>query len=200
MCGVCQRKKQLENQGQSNMKFSVDAFSAKGQMLSIAGRMVHDNGLQVIDEEAGSFWYAFFADDMGPERAMDSTLCGIIWTYGRTYMVNVGDSRLYRWRDGMLEQMSTDCKDGSPAIRDITAELAEDDIVVICSDGVYGAVPDEEIEYFLTVSAAPARDLCDRSEVNCGTGNASVALIKIGGGDFGCIDKPDDDGRWDCYA
>lgn len=148
------------------------------------------------------------------EKPMGTTLCGIVWIYGKVYMVNAGDSRLYRWRDGMLKQLSEDQKDGegyllncvgaglqgTPTVREISAEVDEDDVIVICSDGIWGSVPEEEMEYYLTVSPAPAEDMCDRSEVNGGSDNASVALIKIGGGDFGSGDGPDDDGRWDWFA
>ena len=256
------------------MKLTVDALSVKGpvrdaneDMLSIAGRLLRDRSLSVMDEDAGSYWYAFVADGMGGhargeeasrellehlrdrftmgdfseesfeadfalsveyvsaklnarseylglEKGMGTTLCGIVWFYGRMFLVNAGDSRLYRWRDGLLEQLTEDQKDasglltncvgagmpGTVEIREITDEVAEDDVLVLCSDGVYGFVPDDEIEYYLTVSACPAGDLCDRAEVNGGTDNASVALIRIGGGEFGDDDAPDDDGRWDPYV
>lgn len=148
------------------------------------------------------------------DRPMGTTLCGIVWIYGKAYLVNAGDSRTYRWRDGILEQLSEDQEDsgglltncvggglaGTPVVKDITADIAEDDVLVICSDGISGYVPDEEIEYYLTVSGRPAEDLCDRAEVNGGTDNASVAVIRVGGGEFGDGDGPDDDGRWDWAA
>ena len=151
---------------------------------------------------------------LGLDKPMGTTLCGIVWIFGKTYIVNAGDSRLYRYRDGILEQLSRDDVDESgllvggvggglqcaPSVKEISGEVALDDIILICSDGVHGAVGDDEIEYFLTVSGAPAEDLCDRAQVNGGSDNASVAVIKVGGGDFGDSDEPDDDGRWDWYA
>lgn len=151
---------------------------------------------------------------LGLERQMGTTLCGIVWYHGRAYLVNAGDSRMYRWRDGLLEQLSEDQEDsgglltnciggglqGTPVVRDITGEVGEDDVLVICSDGISSFVPGDEIEYYLTVSGSPAADLCDRAAVNGGTDNASVAVIRIGGGEFGDDDGPDDDGRWDWAA
>ncbi|MCF0165623.1 MAG: serine/threonine-protein phosphatase [Bacteroidales bacterium] len=151
---------------------------------------------------------------LGLERAMGTTLCGIVWIYGRMYLVNAGDSRVYRWRDGMLRQLTEDQKDdrglllncvggglkGTPQICDITGEVAEDDVLLICSDGVYGFMPDDEMEYYLTISPSPAGDLCGRAEVNGGNDNESVAVIRVGGGDFGGYDCPDDDGRNDWFA
>lgn len=256
------------------MILSFDALSVKGpvrekneDMLSVAGRMLRDGALRVLDEESGDYWYAFVADGMGgheegegasrellehlrdcftmgdfseesfaadfirsveyvsaklnvrqacpgKEKIMGTTLCGIVWFYGKTYLVNAGDSRLYRYRDGMLEQLSEDQENaeglltncvgaglaGTPVVKDITGEVKEDDIVIICSDGISGAVDADEMEYFLTVSADPAADLCDRAEVNGGADNASIVLIKVGGGEFGDGDGPDDDGRWDAFV
>ena len=151
---------------------------------------------------------------LGLEKPMGTTLCGIVWYYGKAYMVSAGGSRMYRWRDGLLEQLSEDQEDGcglltncvggnlpgTPSVREITGEVADDDILVICSDGVSDFVPADEIEYYLTISGKPAADICDRAAVNGGTDNASVAVIRIGGGDFGDGDGPDDDGRWDWAA
>lgn len=253
---------------------SIDAVSVKGpvrdnneDMLSIDGRLLRDDALQVTDEEMGEYGYAFVADGMGGHdkgeeasqallehlrdcftmgdfsredfegdfirsveyvsarlnarsdalglgRAMGTTLCGMVWIYGKTYLINAGDSRAYRWRDGMLKQLTEDQADedgylincvgagmtGTPVLQDITNEVDEDDILIVCSDGVYGAVPEEEMEYYLTVSPTPAADICDRAETNGGSDNASIALIRIGGGGFGDDDAPDDDGRFDWFA
>lgn len=154
------------------------------------------------------------SETMGIERAMGTTLCGVVWIYGKVFLVNAGDSRVYRWRDGMLEPLTEDQKDGNgyllncvgaglagtPVVRDISGDVAEDDVLVLCSDGIWGAVPDDEIEYYLAVSSRPAEDLCDRAEVNGVSDNVSVAVIRVGGGSFGDGDAPDDDGRWDWFA
>lgn len=148
------------------------------------------------------------------EKPMGSTLCGMVWMGDRIWMVNAGDSRLYRYRDAMLEQISTDQEDeagyltncvgagvkGTPEVTDITDEVEDDDIFLICSDGLFSAVPDDEIEYILTTSPAPDEDLLDRAEVNGTTDNVSVIVARIGGGGFGDYEQPDDDGRWDPYA
>ena len=150
----------------------------------------------------------------GLEKPMGTTLCGIVWIFGRCYLVNAGDSRMYRWRDGLIEQLTEDQKDGNglllncvgagmtgtPAVLDISDKVREDDVIVICSDGVHGFVPEDEIEYYLNISPDPAEDLCDRAVVNGSDDNASVAIIRVGGGDFGDGDAPDDDGRWDWAA
>ena len=39
---------------------------------------------------------------------MGCTLTGIVWMQGKTLLVNIGDSRTYRLRDGMLRQLTSD--------------------------------------------------------------------------------------------
>ena len=41
-------------------------------------------------------------------KAMGCTLTGIVWMQGKTLLVNIGDSRTYRLRDGMLRQLTSD--------------------------------------------------------------------------------------------
>ena len=49
----------------------------------------------------------------------------------------------------------------------------------------------------MVVSPRPAEDMCERAMINGSNDNISVAVIRIGGGDFGDNDGPDDDGRFD---
>ncbi len=41
-------------------------------------------------------------------KAMGCTLTGLVWMQGMTLLVNVGDSRTYRLRDGILRQLTLD--------------------------------------------------------------------------------------------
>lgn len=41
-------------------------------------------------------------------QTMGSTLCGVIFKDYRVYGINIGDSRLYRYRDGALKQITID--------------------------------------------------------------------------------------------
>ena len=43
---------------------------------------------------------------------MGATLCGVVSTETKTYCFNVGDSRLYRYSDGLLKQVTTDNTEG----------------------------------------------------------------------------------------
>ena len=48
------------------------------------------------------------AYDQGQSKPMGCTLTGVVWHYGKIYLVNAGDSRTYRFRGGILRQLSTD--------------------------------------------------------------------------------------------
>lgn len=48
---------------------------------------------------------------------MGATLCGMVYNSGLCYGFNVGDSRLYRYFDGNLEQLSTDHTEGQRLLK-----------------------------------------------------------------------------------
>ena len=48
------------------------------------------------------------AADQSQALPMGCTLTGVVWHYGRTWLLNAGDSRTYRFRGGMLRQLTTD--------------------------------------------------------------------------------------------
>ncbi len=91
-------------------------------------------------------------------------------------MFNIGDSRVYRLRDGILRQLTTDhsmkeltrnpdypsniiynCfgleKDFFADVKDVSNMLLPDDIVLVCSDGLSDMLPDDEIEALLPSGA-----------------------------------------------
>ena len=151
----------------------------------------------------------------GQSRPMGTTLTGVVFLKDKVWMVNSGDSRTYRFHDGLITQLSTDevgrmggltgCIGGGmeskPVIEDITDRVEEDDILLICSDGLSGAVWEDELEYFLVTSANPAEELYDRALLNGTTDNVSIILVRIGDKDFGDDgDFQDDDGRFDAWA
>lgn len=104
-----------------------------------------------------------------PEVAdMGTTFCGLIFSPTKTWLVNVGDSRCYRLRDGVLKQLTTDHSEreltGDPDtpdnilynfmgrnpaafISDITVFYPmEGDTYLICSDGLSDLVEEEDLE------------------------------------------------------
>ncbi len=102
---------------------------------------------------------------------MATTLTTLILRGREAHVIHIGDSRLYRWRDGRLLRMTTDHTDQQTAttgglLRAIGAEdsvradyecwpLAENDRFLLCSDGVYGALDDRQITDLLADRNAP---------------------------------------------
>lgn len=94
-------------------------------------------------------------------REMGTTLTAVILEPGRAVLGHVGDSRLYRLRDGRLEALTQDhvvkgsahlllrCigGDGPPAEPDVRTEsVAAGDRLVLATDGVWNVVPPAELE------------------------------------------------------
>ena len=140
-----------------------------------------------------------FAAERGQTHPMGCTLTGVIWHYGRTWLVNAGDSRTYRLRGGLLRQLTVDetergltgdpsadkrllnCigggADGRLTVEDIAAKILPGDTLLICSDGLSDMVPDEEIEQALTEGAS-ATDLLRMACEAGGADNISIIIAK----------------------
>ena len=137
----------------------------------------------------------------GQIRPMGCTLTGVVWMKGKTYVLNVGDSRTYRFRNGILRQLTTDeterglsgnpndskylvncigggCN-GTLTLIDITDRLRVGDQLLICSDGLTDMATDEEIESVLSQSQQCATDLYDLACRNGGADNISVICAKM---------------------
>jgi protein phosphatase len=122
-----------------------------------------------------------------PELAgMGSTLIAVVVRGGRAFFAGIGDSRLYVWRRGLLEQVSRDDSwaasmlkagvsqeavdshemrhvltralgtDGELDVKVEELPLEDGDILLLCSDGLYSPIGDAGIRRTL---AAPAADL-----------------------------------------
>lgn len=151
----------------------------------------------------------------GQDKAMGSTLTGVVWMAGRLWLVNAGDSRTYLFHEGIIEQLTVDDEDErgyltncvgamcdtTLSVQDITDKVRDDDIILICSDGLGDVATRDYLEYFLMYSDTPAEDLADWAEEQGSSDNISIIAARIGGYDFGSDeDYPDDDGRNDAWA
>ena len=136
----------------------------------------------------------------GQSRPMGCTLTGIVWHYGRIWLINAGDSRTYRFREGILRQLTTDetergmsgnpedsklllnCigggAEGHLRIEDLDGKILEGDKILICSDGLSDMVPDEEIESIIG-DGGNIVDLMRRSCENGGCDNISIILAGV---------------------
>lgn len=140
------------------------------------------------------------AELSGQSRPMGCTLTGIVWHYGRIWLINAGDSRSYRFREGILRQLTTDetergmsgnpedsklllnCigggAEGHLRIESLEGKLLEGDAILVCSDGLSDMVPDDEIESILA-SDGNIVDLVRKACENGGCDNISVILARI---------------------
>ncbi len=142
---------------------------------------------------------------------MGTTVVAALVTTGGLSIASVGDSRVYRLRDGHLAQLTVDdswiCKmrpDGPPLTpaeieqhpmrhvltevvgvradllpRATEAALADGDLYLLCSDGLHGAVPPQELTELLD----PAQDLrvvtdgLVRRALNAGASDNVTAVV-----------------------
>ena len=141
------------------------------------------------------------ASEEGQIRPMGCTLTGVVWLKGKTYVLNAGDSRTYRFRNGTLRQLTIDeterglsgnpndskllvnCigggSNGTLTLIGITDRLRVGDQLLICSDGLTDMATDEEIESVLSQSQQCATDLYDLACRNGGADNISVICAKM---------------------
>lgn len=140
-------------------------------------------------------------DEMEEFSGMGTTLVGIFFYEGSSYWVNIGDSRIYIYRDGILRQISRDHSMrnlmnnpelsanliynslGSGTGTDSFADcdnipLFENDCILICSDGLSDMVDDEKLALLLKQSA-PASAYVSSAKAAGGEDNISVITLSI---------------------
>jgi protein phosphatase len=143
---------------------------------------------------------------------MGTTVAAALLSYDRVVIANVGDSRVYRQRDGELVQLSIDdtmlasmvqrgllsqADLATHPMRNVLTQsagsqeevdvhvLEEDtragDTLLLCSDGLYGVVPDSAIASILsteeTIEGA-SRRLIDSAIAAGAPDNVSVVLVR----------------------
>ena len=140
--------------------------------------------------------------EMPQYQGMGTTLTGLFTYEGKVFMINIGDSRLYRYRETVLKQISEDhsmrnlvgqaqsnliynslgAGDSVFAdVVDITARILPDDRYLVCSDGLTDMLTEEQMDAILDANAkamATAVDeLVDAAKAAGGKDNISVILI-----------------------
>lgn len=134
------------------------------------------------------------AHGMSQYRNASTTLVGAVIKDEQLHVFNVGDSRAYLIRDRQIRQLTEDHTFGSRLIRYLVAtadadpdifkplELLVDDRILICSDGLYKAIP-EEIELLEIASRGSAeiaaRNLIKTANDNGGRDNITVILARV---------------------
>ena len=134
-------------------------------------------------------------------KGMGTTLVGLAYYAGDFFSLNCGDSRLYRFRDGELKQLTTDhslntmlgsakhssiitncigggCNNSYVDIIRLTDDVLPGDTYLLCSDGLTDMVRDPQISRLLAVGAN-ANQLCDAAVEKGGLDNVSACVITI---------------------
>lgn len=132
---------------------------------------------------------------------MGTTLVSLAYYGGEFFWMNCGDSRLYRYRDGQIEQLSTDhslsnlmgssahtnvitncigggCKTSFIDIIDFTSDVKPADQYLLCSDGLSDMLSDEEIAQRLS-NDFDADSLCRDAELAGGIDNVSAIVVRV---------------------
>ena len=132
---------------------------------------------------------------------MGTTLVGIIYYENKFFWINCGDSRLYLYRDGRLQQLTTDhslnnvtgvkkhsniitncigagCHTSFIDMYEFTDDVHTGDTFILCSDGLNDMVPDPQIENLLA-NGSEADELCHAAIEAGGYDNVSACVIKV---------------------
>ncbi|WP_437741687.1 protein phosphatase 2C domain-containing protein [Sorangium sp. So ce1504] len=152
-------------------------------------------------------------------RGMATTFAGVLLAPGMAYIAHVGDTRVYRMRDGRLERLTRDhtlleelLREGDrdsmleaiEALNDrasaVTRALGCDenveiesrveatlpgDVFLVCSDGLWGPVPEKRIAGVLGAHrdlSLAASLLIDLANEHGGPDNVTCVLARLGGG------------------
>lgn len=137
------------------------------------------------------------------KNGMGSTLIGVLFYRNKVYYLNIGDSRLYRHREGNLMQVSRDHslreatgnKDIASNIilnsfgggenifvdfEPVGGKILNNDVLLLCSDGLSEMLTDDEIENILNNEKEGVIDkLLEAAKKKGGEDNISMVLIYI---------------------
>ena len=131
-------------------------------------------------------------------NGMACTLSALVLCGRSTHLVHVGDSRVYRMRDDVLTQLTTDHTLGAPGTTHALTRAvgAQDSLRVdhfketvhlhdrylICSDGVHGPLSHKQIHALLAKRAAPeetAARLVEEATTSTDSDNATALVLDI---------------------
>lgn len=136
------------------------------------------------------------------QGGMATTLTALVVRGQHYYFAHVGDSRLYLLRGESLERLTTDHVrdhremqhvltraiglDSRLSIDHGMGELRQGDIFLLASDGVWGALPESDIEWHLSTLADDpakpeytARLLVDAALANGSKDNATALVLRV---------------------
>jgi serine/threonine protein phosphatase PrpC len=131
-------------------------------------------------------------------QGMATTFTALILSGGSGHCVHIGDSRLYRFREGALERMTEDHVMGqgdfknvlrraigleeSPRLDHSQFALRQHERFLLCSDGVHGVLGDAKLREILAERQSPdaaAERLVEAALDAGGSDNATAMIIDI---------------------
>ena len=131
-------------------------------------------------------------------NGMASTLSALVLCGRRAHVLHVGDSRVYRLRDGKLSQLTRDHTLGAPGTTHaLTRAVGAQDILrvdhiaetarvhdryLLCSDGVHGALSQQRLLTVLCKRAAPqetALQLVNEAAATVDSDNATAVVVDV---------------------
>lgn len=137
-----------------------------------------------------------------PEKSgMGSTFVGLLLYQNKVFLINIGDSQCYRFRNGFLSQLSRDHTlremsgnqhvaaniiinsfGGGESIffdfADISEKIMPGDAILLCSDGLTNELGIEEIESILE-NRENIGSLLEKAKQNGGKDNISILIISF---------------------
>ena len=137
--------------------------------------------------------------ESGNGSGMGCTLCGIFTYQNEPYVVNIGDSRTYRYRYDFLKQITTDHSErnrlgdesipsniiynalGIPTafIDVIKTKFVKNDKYIICSDGLSDMVDDDKIGAVMGSDHPTTRRLLDLAYQAGAKDNVTIIYLEI---------------------
>ncbi|HFC12114.1 MAG TPA: serine/threonine-protein phosphatase [Anaerolineae bacterium] len=187
-----------------------------GYLLAVAdgvgGQIGGREASQYVVTSLADAYYALLSDDISShlqysiQRANEqaqqqvshkhsaSTLVACVIDGDELHVANVGDSRAYLIRDGVIQQLTKDHALNGRLMRYMVAlaeadpemmpviKLQSDDKILLCSDGLYRAIPDIRQIATLAADYSPedaARQLVDMANENGGPDNISVVIAHV---------------------
>lgn len=161
-----------------------------------------------IVRSLNSWCYAQGIPELGQSNTDDSTkdgsgnmlttLSSIIFKSCHGYIFHVGDSRIYRWQDNSLEQLTRDHKqhqgkqnflyravgvDSHIDVDYIKIKLQSDDLLMLSTDGVHDFISNNELSNFLSMRhislEAKAQSIIEQALKNGSDDNVSCLLVKV---------------------
>ncbi len=190
------------------------AETVKAQYL---GSETTDVAIALRDSLARANARIFFEAQSNPDlRGMGTTTSALAVRNGHGWFAHVGDSRIYRMRDGVLEQLTDDHSLVATMVREglLTSqeaethprrnvlqrsmgvsedveidvrgpfELREDDVFILCSDGLHGVVKEPELKEIAALPIEQAADeFIQRALARGAPDNVTVIVAKVEGTD-----------------